>query len=190
MKKILILAAALLVCFCGYAQDAPGLYAMQADGPEQIEAIKYGKIKAGGLASALTFGVAKSKARYIFNGSTSAHAFQGSAALRIVFGSISPLEMSASNYMFTPAYSVKDFAVIQFKAKGNKREITAFEWSIAGATAGVSEAEGVRIEVAEIRNGVYDLKITGEPGEYGVVFNGSTPGGFGAAAGVFDFTIK
>ena len=167
--------------------DSVGIYAVNGNELTRMELLKFQTIKgSGGLAAAATFGVAKIKAKYEYKGATSNYPFQGKATFRLFFGN-PPVEQIAKFYMFTPSYSIKDFSVAKFDVKKNKRLLTGASASLLGSTVGVVEAEGITIETKEIRSGAYELYVTGEPGEYCLMFIGQ---GMGAGAGVFDFTIK
>ena len=89
--------------------------------------------------------------------------------------------------MFTPAYSAKNFDVARFEVKKGKRYLTGISASITGSSVGVSSADDLQIDIKEVRAGVYDMKVSGKPGEYCLMFTANGAGGFG---GVFDFTIK
>ena len=117
---------------------------------------------------------------------TSEHPFSGAALLRLYFGN-PPLEQMTNLYMFTPAYSVKNFDVSRFEMKKGKRYLTGISASITGSAVGVSSADDLQIDIKEVRAGVYDIKVTGKPGEYCLMFTANGASGFG---GVFDFTIK
>ncbi len=56
-----------------------------------------------------------------------------------------------------------------------------------GTKSGIETDETVKIDSKEIRDGVYDVTVTANPGEYCFVF---TNNGAGAYNSVFDFTIK
>lgn len=86
-----------------------------------------------------------------------------------------------------PAYSVKNFDVARFEVKKGKRMLTGVTASITGSKVGVSAADDLQVETAEVRTGVYDVTVKGKPGEYCLMFTANGTGGFG---GVFDFTIK
>ena len=191
MKRI-ILAMACLVCLVANAQsqtpsDSVGVWAVNGGSFSRIDKITQQGVKgSGGLASAVTFGIAKTKAKLEFKGETSEHPFSGVALLRLYFGN-PPLEQMTNLYMFTPAYSVKNFDIARFEVKKGKRYLTGVSASITGSAVGVSSADDLQIDIdiKEVRAGVYDIKVSGKPGEYCLMFTAN-----GAVGGVFDFTIK
>ncbi len=126
------------------------------------------------------------KAKLEFEGPTSKNVFSSPARFRFYFGMPSPVDVQRY-YMFMPNYSVNDFAVARFDVKKQTRLLTTASVSIIGGSAGAKSAEGVIIEVIELRPGVYDVTVTGAPGEYCIMHNFKGSGGYG---GVFDFTIK
>ena len=167
--------------------DSVGVWAVNSGSFSRIDKITQQGVKgSGGLASAATFGVAKIKAKLEFKGETSEHPFSGAALLRLYFGN-PPLEQMTNLYMFTPAYSVKNFDVARFEVKKGKRYLTGISASIAGSSVGVSSADDLQIDIKEVRAGVYNIKVSGKPGEYCLMLTVNGAGGFG---GVFDFTIK
>ncbi len=189
MKQIYTLLM-LLIATSTYAQapaDSVGIWADHSEKLERIDKITHQKIKGtGGLGSALSFGVSKIKAKLEFKGATSNHIFEGKAKFRMYFGN-PPLQQIQSLYMFTKNYSVKDFEVAQFEVKKNTRLLTGVSTSILGSQVGVSTSDNINVEYNEIRDGVYEVAVSGKPGEYCIMFAANGTGGFG---GVFDFTIK
>lgn len=188
MKRFAILLLAIIPLFI-YAQtptDSVGLFAVYDTGLVRVEKITHSKVKgSGGLGSALTMGVAKIKAKLEFSGITSNTKFNGMAKFRFYFGN-PPIEQIQNLYMFNATYSIKNFDVAKFEVKKGNRLLTGVSSSIMGSTVGVSSAD-VQINTTEIKKGIYEVCITGEPGEYCIMFTANGTGGFG---GVFDFTIK
>lgn len=191
MKRYLIMLMCLVFVSANAQSQTPadsvGVWAANGGSYSRINKITQQGVKgSGGLASAATFGIAKTKAKLEFKGETSEHPFNGAALLRLYFGN-PPLEQMTNLYMFTPAYSVKNFDVARFDAKKGKRYLTGISASITGSAVGVSSADDLQINIKEVRAGVYDIKVSGKPGEYCLMFTANGVGGFG---GVFDFTIK
>lgn len=188
MRKFLATCALSILSVCTYAQnDTLGVFAMHGNEMVRMEKITHQAVKgSGGLASMASFGLAKIKAKLEFKDATSPNQFEGAATLRLYFGKGTTEEM-IKNYMFTSAYSIKDFSVAQFEVKKGKRMLTGVSSSLMGSSVGVAEAEDLNITTKEIRSGVYDITVSGKPGEYCLMFTANGTGGFG---GVFDFTIK
>lgn len=192
MKKIWLVLCFVAAFMTANAQsqtpaDSVGVWAVNNGSYSRIDKITQQGVKgSGGLASAATFGIAKTKAKLEFKGETSEHPFSGVALLRLYFGN-PPLEQMTNLYMFTPAYSVKNFDIARFEVKKGKRYLTGVSASITGSAVGVSSADDLQTDIKEVRAGVYDIKVTGKPGEYCLMFTANGAGGFG---GVFDFTIK
>lgn len=190
MKKI-ISALILTTVFCSVNAQIPadsvGVFAIHGEEAIRIDKMTHSGIKtSGSLASMATFGVAKTKSKLEFKGATSDHHFEGTATLRIYFGNPSPQQMT-NLYMFTPAYSIKDFEIAKFDVKKGKRLLTGVSMSITGSSIGVASAEDLEIETNQVRSGVYNITVKGIPGEYCLMFTANGTGGF---SGVFDFTIK
>ena len=192
MKKITFLFALLVASVVANGQnsipaDSVGVWAVNDNNLTRIDKLTHQGIKgSGGLATAATFGIAKTKAKLEFKGQTSEHVFNGTAKLRIYFGN-PPMQQMTNLFMFTPAYTIKNFDVARFDVKKGKRYLTGVSISLLGSSSGVSATDDVQIQTNEIRSGVYDITVSGKSGEYCLMFTANGTGGF---SGVFDFTIK
>lgn len=180
MKKFIVTSALSAFCACAYAQtDSIGIYKVDNGCISRIEAARPAQTKiSGGF---------KSKAKVVFNGSSSQNRFRGSATFRLYFGTPSPYDAS-KYFMFTPSYSVKDFIVGKFEVKKENRYLTTASVSIIGSSKiGVSTAEDVNVEYRQLRDNVYEITVTGPAGEYCIM-----PSLIGTAgyAGVFDFALE
>lgn len=179
MKKFIVTAALSIFCACAYAQtDSIGIYKVDNAGISRVEAARPAQTKISG--------VFKTKAKVVFNGSSSQNRFKGSATFRLYFGMPSPYD-AAKYFMFTPSYSVKDFSVGKFEVKKENRYLTTASFSIVGSKIGVSAAKDVSVEYRQLRDNVYEITITGPAGEYCImpVLNGTA-----GYAGVFDFALE
>ena len=179
MKKFIVTAALSIFCACAYAQtDSIGIYKVDNTGISRVEAARPAQTKISG--------VFKTKAKVVFNGSSSQNRFKGSATFRLYFGMPSPYD-AAKYFMFTPSYSVKDFSVGKFEVKKENRYLTTASVSIVGSKIGVSAAKDVSVEYRQLRDNVYEITITGPAGEYCImpVLNGTS-----GYVGVFDFALE
>lgn len=179
MKKFIVTAALSTFCACAYAQtDSIGIYKVDNAGISRVEAARPVQTKISG--------VFKTKAKVVFNGSSSQNRFKGSATFRLYFGMPSPYD-AAKYFMFTPSYSVKDFSVGKFEVKKENRYLTTASVSIVGSKIGVSAAKEVSVEYRQLRDNVYEITITGPAGEYCImpVLNGTS-----GYVGVFDFALE
>lgn len=179
MKKFIVTAALSTFCACAYAQtDSIGIYKVDNAGISRVEAARPAQTKISG--------VFKTKAKVVFNGSSSQNRFKGSATFRLYFGMPSPYD-AAKYFMFTPSYSVKDFSVGKFEVKKENRYLTTASVSIVGSKIGVSAAKEVSVEYRQLRDNVYEITITGPAGEYCImpVLNGTS-----GYVGVFDFALE
>lgn len=168
-------------------QDSVGIFAIHKSEVVRMNRIGYSKIKGtGALAAALTFGLSEVKAKYEYNYKTSPNKFKGEAKFRLYFGTPKP-EQLANLYMFTLGYTAQNIEIARFEVEKNKRLLTGASASIFGAEVGVSGADGLLITERRLRPNVYELTVTGEPGEYCIVFSFN---GTGVYNGVFDFTIE
>lgn len=179
MKKLAVLLVVLLSATIAQAQtDSIGVYAVLGSSTDRLEILNY-------TATKVNSGFMKAKAKLEFNGATSANQFKNGATFRMYFGMPSPHDV-ARYYMFTQAYSAKDFAVGKFEVKKDKRYLTTAVVSIAGSKAGADNAKDLTVVTRKIRANVYEIIVSGPAGEYCIMpmINGSA-----GYSGVFDFTL-
>lgn len=183
MKKVFLIIA---LCACALqlkAQtptDSIGVYAIDGGKITPVELINY-------TGAQISRGFMSAKAKLEFNGKTSSHHFKGTAKFRIYFGQPNPYDM-ARLYMFMPNYSIKDFGVGRFEVKKDCRRLTTANISVfSGGKAGAKQTDKITYDTVEIRPGVYEVTVTGLPGEYCIMHTFKGSAGYG---GVFDFTIE
>lgn len=184
MKKIALFILglmALLVSAKAQTQtDSLGVYALCGSSFEKIDVLNYQQTK-------VSSSIIRGKAKLAFAGSTSSHHFKNTATFRLYFGVPSPYE-AAKYYMFTSAYSAKDFGVGKFKVKKDMRYLTAATVSIIGhSSIGAEKDKDVKVETKKIRDNVHEITVSGPAGEYCIM---PVINGIGGYAGVFDFTIE
>lgn len=127
-----------------------------------------------------------------YYGKTSNYQFNnGKAQFRLYF---THDKNSISDYyrMFSNELTIDDFIIGKFKIKGNKREFvggkgqSGFLSYDTHIKSKAEEAKNVKVSVNKISDNVYDMTVTGEPGEYLLTWNEKN----GSSQTVFDFTIK
>lgn len=190
MKQVLLTLALTLANLTAYAQvptDSVGIFAIIDNKAVRMDKITHQAIKgSGGLASMATFGMAKIKSKLQYKGATSPNHFKGTATFRMYFGTPQTADM-VNLYQFAANYSAKDFEVARFDVKKNARLLTGVSASLLGSSVGVASADDLDVTVKELRQKVYDITVTGKPGEYCFMFMANGTNGFG---GVYDFTIE
>lgn len=184
MKHILILLLAIIgnavTASAQTASDSIGLYAVIDGHFSPVDIINYRNIK-------VSPGFYSAKSKLEFDGATSPHHFKGEAHFRIYFGQPSPYD-TARLFMFTPAYTIKDFGFAKFEKKKKSRQLQTGNFGIFRTnTIGATETDLLTYEIKEVRPLVYDIKVKGEPGEYCIMHTFRGSGGY---SGVFDFTIE
>lgn len=126
-----------------------------------------------------------------YTGRTSNYNFEnGKAHFKIYFTHDTN---SISDYyrMFSNELTIDDFIIGKFKIKGNMREFIGAKHSqsligYSHVKSKADEAKDVTVSVNKISDNVYDMTVTGEPGEYLLTWNEKN----GSSQTVFDFTIK
>ena len=190
MKRILFaltLIATTLTANAQVSPDSVGIFAIIDSQAVRMTKISHNAIKgSGGLASMATLGMAKIKSKLQFKGNTSPNHFKGTAVFRMYFGTPQTTDL-VKLYQFTANYSAKDFEVARFDVKKNARTLTGVSASLLGSSVGVSAADDLSVTVTETRPKVYDITVSGKPGEYCFMFVANGTNGFG---GVYDFTIE
>lgn len=183
MKKLFILIALCVCALQSKAQtptDSIGVYAIDGSTITPVELINH-------TGTQISRGFMSAKAKLEFSGKTSPHHFKGTAKFRIYFGQPTPYDMMRL-YMFMPNYSIKDFGIGQFEVKKDCRRLTTANVSVfSGGNAGAKQTDKITYNAVEIRPGVYEVTVTGSPGEYCIMHTFKGSAGYG---GVFDFTIE
>jgi len=176
MKKLFFfLMVAMAIPLTLFSQsDSIGVYACVDGVYKAVKPIHYQQVKIG-----------VGKASNLFANNTSALQFSKQAKFRLYFGSV-PLDKIAEYYIFGPGYSIDDYGIGQFKVKKESRQLSTVSGSIFGMKTGTTMSNNVSIITTPVRNGVYDISVTGKPGEYCVML---TRNGIGAYVGVFDFSL-
>lgn len=200
MKYIILILVYITSTFSLKAQfsDAPitptdgniGITIIHQDGSSTaVEPIKYYKTKtgAGAFMAGLTYGISKVKNKNYYKSPTSPNIVNPGDKFIFSFGEIAP-EYIATLYMFAPSYTIRNFSLVEFEKKKDRRELTTAEGNIwGGVDSGSKESEGVKFSVRIIEPNVYEATVTEAiPGEYGFIF---TDNGIGAYQSIFDFSI-
>lgn len=168
--------------------DSIGIY-VEINGKYQLlEPLNFSGTKVNALGSALSYGIASTKIKHVYDGVTSPYQTTSPAHFRMYFGALSTAK-AARYYMFSPAYTIRDFSIAKFEVKKKKQRILESGkvniWS--GTEMGVKKDEQITMNVQQIKDGVYDIILNAEPGEYCFVFNLN---GLGCYNSLFDFTIE
>lgn len=178
MKRIflLFLLLAPMLLLAQVPSDSVGVWAISDNGMTRIKRITPRRIKGSGFISV--------KAKLAFDGATSDHVFSDTAKFRMFFGN-APMTEIHNLYMFGSNYSPNDFEIGEFQQKKDSRLLTGITAKPFSSQIGASETKDVSVKVTKLRNGVYDMTVSGKAGEYCIMFAGAS--GFN---GVFDFTLK
>jgi len=175
MKKTFLFLVIALCSIMGYAQnDSIGVYAYMDGTYKTIIPIHYQQIKIGA-----------GKASNIFAGKTSNNRFSKQAKFKLYFGAV-PINRIADCSTFSTSYSINDYGIGEFKVKKDSRLLATVRGSIFGMKSGTVASDNVNIQISTIRNGAYEITVTGKPGEYCIML---TRNGAGAYFGVYDFTL-
>lgn len=180
MKRIFLFLLLFIptLLFAQVPSDSVGAWVVSDNGMTRIKRITPRRIKGSGFV--------KVKAKMEFDGATSDHVFNGTAKFRMYFGNV-PITEIQDLYMFSSNYSPKDFEIGEFQVKKDSRLLTGVTAKPFSSQVGASESKKVAATVTKLRDGVYDISVSGKAGEYCIMFAGAGASGFG---GVFDFTLK
>lgn len=154
-----------------------------------LSPIKYKQLKgSGGLAAALTYGIAKIKVKVTYVGNHSSNKVKVGDKFLFKFGNV-PINAISSYYMFGSSYSIRNFSVSKFKVKKKERELVSAETSIwSGSKFGTDESTDIAFETKKVAPGMYEATIIQAiPGEYCFIFSDN---GVGAYNYTFDFCVE
>jgi hypothetical protein len=182
MKKLIFSLLFLLGALHSMAQapsDSIGIYAVKDSVLTKMQIISYKSTK-------ISAGFASAKAKLEFDGTQASTQFSGKAVFRVYFGTPAATQLR-SQYMFSSSYSIADFIVGSFAVKKGSRFLTTTAVSLVGGRVGAKEAKDLVVETKQLRDKVYEITISGAPGEYCIMHSVNGSGGYG---GVFDFSIK
>ena len=161
--------------------DSLGVYALQNNKFISVDPIKAQR-------SRMSTTIFTIKSSNVFPRKTSKAHFNKKAVLRIYTGI--PKTQDKYRYRhFTNDMTIDDYMVIKFKSKRDSRRLTvgnAGIFFIGGGSFGAKPAKDLNIKKTCLKDGVYELEITGPAGEYGIapIYHGSA-----GHVGVYDFTI-
>lgn len=164
--------------------DTVGIYAVTSG---KMEAMKHIKDN----ANRITLNDFASKWVLAYNGKTSNYPFEGGKAQFRIYFTHDRNSISEYYKMFSSELTIDDFVICKFKVKGNKREFVGAKnrQALIGYTHLKSKADvakDVTVSVLKVSDNVYDMTVTGAPGEYLLTWNEKS----GSSRTVFDFTIK
>lgn len=169
------------------AGDSVGMYALIDGKYILMEPLNFSGTKVNALGAVLTYGLAPTKLKYTYKGSTSPYQFDGEARFQARFGIVS-LAKTMKYYMFSSSYSIRDFSIAKMEVKKKNRLLVGASVGVlTGTTFGIDEDENLQVEIKPVQEGVYDIIVKGDPGEYCFVFSAY---GTGVYNSIFDFTIK
>ena len=208
MKRFKLMLMFVLTAISGMAQfsDAQiimpdieeGIILIAKSDSTQLDSIKETKIQpityfkqkhgVGAFASAMTYGLAGMRSVNLYAGPTSPNIAHIGDTFRFVFGEIDA-DYIAQLYMFTPAFTIRDFGLAKFNKKKKHRELTTGKISIwAGTDIGADVSKDIEFSVRTVSPNVYEATIIkGVAGEYCFIF---TNHGLGAYTYVFDFSLE
>lgn len=164
--------------------DSVGIYAVTNG---KLEAMKH--IEAD--ENRITPNDFASKWLLTYYGKTSKYSFEGGKAHFRIYFTHDPNSISEYYKMFSSDLTIDDFVICKFKVKGNKREFIGAKnrQALIGYTHVKSKADvakDVTVSVRKVSDNVYDMTVSGAPGEYLLTWNEKK----GSSQIVFDFTLK
>ena len=178
-KAIALLIIAISAIAVKAQSDSIGIYSVRDRIVKRMEIIKHNQTRISGALVVY-------KTKLVYDGATSENHFKGTAHFRIYF-SQPHYTLLAKYYMFTPNFSIKDFAVGKLEAKKGSRQLSVGLTNLAGGYVGAKKAENVNVKTTQLREGVYEIEVSGPPGEYCIM---QVTNGVGGYNGIFDFTIE
>lgn len=166
---------------------------MDDDPLRQVDATIMSNLKAGGFGTALaqryTGGIASNKLKSNLGGAESRlQIYDPNPVFYFYFDNGGQADYS--NWLFVVANTPNEFALIEFKVKGNSREAVIGTANAFGSTSGVNDKVKMDFQYDKITEGIYKVYFE-EPldqGEYCFMYASSTPSRYDNDK-VFDFGI-
>jgi hypothetical protein len=160
----------------------------------------------GGIASALTYGIAKKKVKAVLpNPTARIRSIDTRPSFYFYFDNSNvSLSQGGQNGAFSaligtqaPVTSPNEFTLLRFETKKGNREMDLGSLNIGGMKMGTSDKQRVAFEYEELASGVYVVtpSIDLIPGEYGFIYSSSAGntsamyGLGGSSTKVFDFGV-
>ena len=172
-KKVILILSLMLSSMMASAQnDSVGVYAYVDGSYKQMEPLH-------SRGTRVIFGTAGN----IFPGKESTSRFPGTAKFRLY---IPDHEIIVKSYFpFASKYGIRDFGVVEFVKRSDSRYLQTVSVGLFNVESGAKETKRVSVSTNTVRPGVYDMVVTGKPGEYCIMLMQAG----GEAYGVFDFAI-
>ena len=157
-----------------------------------LESTVYSQSKSGGgMASALTYGMAKVKELVSIDGGGSRMQLGEQQPEFYFYFDVSKKSVDqASLWWFSVATSPNEFLVANMNIKKSNREIETGSANILGATVGLADKNKTKFNFTKIAPGIYKVFFE-QPlnGEYCFMYAGSVPQGFSTVSKVYDFGV-
>lgn len=136
----------------------------------QVEPTVFRKTKTGGMfASAITYGLAKTKSRAVFPG----------------LHSMMQIESNRPVFYFYTNESPKNYSLVRLEVKKKDRQIVVAQGNIFSYESGIADTAIVQFEIQKVEEGVYKVipTTTMQPGEYAFFYGADE-------SKAYDFGIK
>lgn len=163
----------------------------------ELEPSVYSSGKTGGmLATAMTYGIAKTKIKAVIRNAHSNTRVSDPGAAFYFYFEVTEAGLSNASTPFGGTTTPNEYVLIKFDVKNNSRETVTGKLNAYGASGGVDDKTAVDFTYEKLSPGVYKVtpKKALEKGEYGFMspMGGAAVSPYGAAATsnkVFDFGV-
>jgi hypothetical protein len=175
------------------APHEAGIYIFSADAPvgskmAMLEPSVYSQQNmGGGLAFALTYGLAKMKMKAVIRGAHSNLRLNDTQPTFYFYFEQTRAGLSNSSLAFGGTSTPNEYTLLKFEIKGDSRETVTGKVGTLGTSTGTDDKASVPFTYTKLRPGVYKVVLSAslQPGEYG--FISSVGGGNSSFSRVFDF---
>lgn len=193
MKKLILLPFLFIPLFLFAQNDTIGVFIENNGVKKEIIPIKQIKTKTNTLGSALTYGIASSNVKVIFNGNFSNNIANKNSIFYFYFPTQYNNEY-VTNLINNPTMSINgspsNFGLARLKAKSKTRELSFAKINIwSGSSMGVDVDLSV-FKTEKMKNNIYKLSFCKDinKGEYAFVY--ILPNGSGAFFPIYDFSFS
>jgi len=193
MKKIILLPFLFIPLYLFSQNDTIGVFIETNGVKKEIIPIKQVKTKTNTLGSALTYGIASSNVKVIFNGNSSNNIANKNSIFYFYFPTQCNNEY-VTNLFKNPTMSINgspsNFGLARLKTKSKTRELSFAKINIwSGSSMGV-DVNLSMFKTEKIKNNIYKLSFCKDisKGEYAFVY--ILPNGSGAFFPIYDFSFS
>ena len=180
-----------------YDMHDPGIYyynnSSEGEKLIRIDPTIYSQSKnKGGLATELTYGLAKVKTAVTLDGKASRLQLnESNPVFYIYFDTSNSNPSGTGEWWFSTAGSPNEFLLVKLDQNDKSREVVTGSANLMGASVGVDDKNKAIFQTEKIGKGIFKIYFNEAiSGEFCFMYAGSVPTGFSLSNKVYDFGIQ